>query len=84
MRFEAPMTTTCASPAKPSSSTRSWFSVWSCSRLTPCPERAAPTASSSSMKTIDGECFRASANSLRMRAAPRPAHISTNADALSE
>ena len=84
MRFDAAMTTTCASVPKPSSSTRSWFSVWSCSRLKPWPERAVPTASSSSMKTIAGACFRASANSLRMRAAPRPANISTNADALCE
>ena len=37
-----------------------------------------PTASSSSMKMIAGACFRASANSRRMRAAPSPANISTN------
>ena len=36
------------------------------------------------MKTIAGACFRASAKSLRMRAAPRPANISTNEDALAE
>ena len=36
------------------------------------------------MKTIAGACFRASAKSFRMRAAPRPANISTNADALWE
>ena len=50
----APMTTTWSRRPKPSSSTRSWLSVWSCSRLKPLPLRAAPTASSSSMKTIDG------------------------------
>ena len=41
-----------------------------------------PTASSSSMKTIDGAFLRASSKSLRIRAAPRPANISTNAEAL--
>ena len=35
MRFEAPITTTCARTSNPSSSTSSWFSVWSCSRLKP-------------------------------------------------
>ena len=40
--------------------------------------RAAPTASISSMKMIAGRALRASANSRRMRAAPRPANISTN------
>ena len=54
MRFEAPITITWSPVSNPSSSTRSWFSVWSCSRLKPLPERAAPTASSSSMKMIDG------------------------------
>src|SRR5256885_5801952 len=34
------------------------------------------------MKTIDGAFFRASAKSVRMRAGPRPANISTNEDAL--
>ena len=34
------------------------------------------------MKTIDGAFLRASSKSLRMRAAPRPANISTNAEAL--
>ena len=42
---------------------------------------AAPTASSSSMKMIAGSCLRASRNSRRMRAAPRPANISTNDEA---
>ena len=36
------------------------------------------------MKTIAGAFLRASSNSLRMRAAPRPANISTNDDALAE
>ena len=34
------------------------------------------------MKTIDGAFLRASSNSVRMRAAPSPANISTNDDAL--
>ena len=76
------MTITCSVLAKPSSSTSSWFRVWSCSRLKPWPVRAAPTASSSSMKMIEGAFLRAVAKSLRMRDAPRPANISTNADAL--
>jgi hypothetical protein len=78
------MTITCSVLSKPSSSTSSWFSVWSCSRLKPCPVRAAPTASSSSMKMIAGAFLRAVAKSLRIRDAPRPANISTNADALCE
>ena len=36
------------------------------------------------MNTIEGACFRASAKSFLMRAAPRPANISTNAEALCE
>ena len=34
------------------------------------------------MKTIAGAFLRASSNSLRIRAAPSPANISTNAEAL--
>ena len=36
------------------------------------------------MNTIAGACLRASTKSLRIRAAPRPANISTNDDALAE
>ena len=36
------------------------------------------------MKMIDGAFLRAVSNSLRMREAPSPANISTNADALCE
>ncbi len=78
------MTITCAASSKPSSSTSSWFRVWSCSRLKAPPARAVPTASSSSMKTIAGAFRRASSKSLRIREAPRPANISTKADALWE
>jgi hypothetical protein len=49
--------------------------------LKPCPLRCAPTASSSSMNTIAGAFLRASLKSRRMRAAPRPANISTNDEA---
>ena len=48
------------------------------------PVRALPIASSSSMKMIEGAFFAASWKSLRMRAAPRPANISTNDEALCE
>ena len=81
-RFDAPMMTIWSRWLKPSSSTRSWFSVWSCSRLKPEPVRRVPTASSSSMNTIAGAFLRARSKSLRMRAAPRPANISTKLDAL--
>src|SRR2546423_5488596 len=40
--------------------------------------RFPPTASSSSMKTMAGAALRATRNRRRMRAAPRPANISTN------
>ncbi len=46
--------------------------------------RAVPTASSSSMKTIAGAFLRASSKSLRILAAPSPANISTNEEALCE
>ena len=61
----------------PSISTSSWLSVCSRSELLSEP-RAPPTASISSMKMIAGAALRASANRRRMRAAPRPANISTN------
>ena len=43
--------------------------------------RWAPTASSSSMKMIAGACSRACLNRRRIRAAPKPANISTNEEA---
>ncbi len=63
--------------SNPSISTSSWLSVCSRSEFWSEPRRA-PTASSSSMKMIAGRCSRASANRRRIRAAPRPANISTN------
>ena len=76
-RFEAAMTTRSPVVLKPSISTSSWLSVCSRSELWSEP-RWPPTASISSMKMIAGRCLRASANRRRMRAAPRPANISTN------
>ena len=57
-RFEAAITTTFSAEPKPSSSTSSWLSVWSFSPEMSLP-RVAPTASSSSMKTIAGASLRA-------------------------
>jgi hypothetical protein len=65
---------------KPSISTSSWLSVWSFSPEMSLP-RVAPTASSSLMNTIAWACLRAARNRRRIRAAPRPANISTNDDA---
>jgi hypothetical protein len=79
-RLEAAITTSWPVDAKPSISTSSWLSVCSRSELLSDPRRA-PTASSSSMNTIAGWCLRASSKRRRMRAAPRPANISTNEDA---
>ena len=74
------MTTTLSRASKPSISTSSWFSVWSRSPEMSEP-RCAPTASSSSMKTIAGVFSRASRKSRRIRAAPSPANISMNEEA---
>ena len=74
------MTTRSLVVSKPSISTSSWLSVCSRSELLSEP-RSPPTASISSMKMIAGRCLRAIANRRRMREAPRPANISTNAAA---
>jgi hypothetical protein len=71
------MTMTLSLVSKPSISTSSWLSVWSFSPDASDVPRVAPTASSSSMKMIAGPFLRAILNSRRMRAAPRPANIST-------
>ena len=85
MRFVAAMHTTPASLPNPSSSTRSWFSVWSRSSLPDPPApRGLPMASSSSMKMIEGACFFACEKRSRTRAAPTPTNISTNSDAVRE
>ena len=74
------MTTTSGAEPKPSISTSSWLSVCSRSELLSEP-RSPPTASISSMKMIAGWFSRAILNRRRMREAPRPANISTNAAA---
>src|SRR4029078_13514677 len=79
-RFDAAITTMFSLASKPSISTRSWFRVWSRSPETSLP-RGVPTASSSSMKRIAGALSRASLKRRRIRAAPRPANISTNEEA---
>jgi hypothetical protein len=79
-RFDAAITTTLSRASNPSISTSSWFRVWSRSPEMSDP-RWAPTASSSSMKTIAGAFSRASLNSRRIRAAPSPANISMNDEA---
>src|SRR4051812_17295733 len=79
-RFDAAMTTRSLLVEKPSISTSSWLRVCSRSELLSEP-RSPPTASISSMKMIAGRCLRAIANSRRIRAAPSPANISTNAAA---
>jgi hypothetical protein len=69
--------------SKPSISTRSWFRVCSRSSLATkpaAPDRALPTASSSSMKMMHGaRCF-ACSNRSRTRDAPTPTNISTNSE----
>ena len=67
---------------KPSISTSSWFrvcSLSSCPPPIPVPRRLA-TASISSMNTIHGEFFLASANRSRTLDAPTPTNISTKSD----
>ena len=76
-RLDAAITTSDPVVWKPSISTSSWLSVCSRSEFMSEP-RLAPTASSSSMKMIAVFALRASANRRRIRAAPRPANISTN------
>mmetsp|Transcript_75151 Transcript_75151/g.176431 ORF Transcript_75151/g.176431 Transcript_75151/m.176431 type:complete len:214 (-) Transcript_75151:276-917(-) len=69
-------------PSKPSISVRSWFKV--CSRSSLPPPRPAPrcrpTASISSMNTMQGAFFLACSNRSRTRLAPTPTNISTNSE----
>mmetsp|Transcript_57738 Transcript_57738/g.164011 ORF Transcript_57738/g.164011 Transcript_57738/m.164011 type:complete len:210 (-) Transcript_57738:307-936(-) len=76
-KFVAQMTTTPLFCSKPSSSTSSWFSVILTAVLSRF-ERFEPTASISSMKTMQGACLRASEKRSRMRRAPTPTNISSN------
>ena len=85
-RLVAPMMMTPLRESKPSISARSWFSV--CSRSSWLPTglctRALPSASSSSMNTMQGALASACWNRSRMRAAPTPTNISTNSEPLIE
>src|SRR5207249_742937 len=81
-RFVAPMIFTSPSGLKPSSSARSCMSVRWTSRSpdVAISRRFAPTESSSSMNTIDGDFSRASWNSSRTSRAPSPMYFWTNSD----
>ena len=81
-RFVAAMMMTPSLGSKPSISTRSWLRV--CSRsswppMFPTP-RLRPTASISSMKTMQGAFFLACSNMSRTRLAPTPTKSSTNSE----
>ena len=83
-RLVAPMMMIPLRPSKPSISASSWFSV--CSRSSWLPigvwMRTLPSASSSSMKTMQGALASACEKRSRTRAAPTPTNISTNSDPL--
>ena len=68
--------------SKPSISTKSWFNVCSRSSLPPPypAPRLRPTASISSIKTMQGAFFLACSNISRTRLAPTPTNISTKSD----
>ena len=81
-RFVAAMMMMPSFAAKPSISTSSWLSV--CSRSSWPPPRPAPrwrpTASISSMKTMQGAFFFACSKRSRTREAPTPTNISTKSE----
>ena len=79
-RFVAAMTTMSSVVPKPSSSTRSWFSVCSRSSWLFGPPRDLPIASNSSKKMTPRPSLRAWANSSRIRLAPTPTYFSTNSE----
>ena len=69
--------------SNPSISTNSWFSVWLFSDSAPLPPvLLAPTASISSINTIQGDTFLAFSNSFLTLEAPSPANISINSEPL--
>ena len=81
-RFVAAMTIIPSFTPKPSISTNNWFKVCSLSSWPPpipAPRRLA-TASISSIKTIHGLFFFASANKSLTREAPTPTNISTKSE----
>mmetsp|Transcript_19613 Transcript_19613/g.47904 ORF Transcript_19613/g.47904 Transcript_19613/m.47904 type:complete len:227 (-) Transcript_19613:2771-3451(-) len=76
-------TTTPVCSLKPSISTRSWLSVFSRSSLPPPKPpllRLRPTASISSMNTMQGALCRAFANRSRTREGPTPTNISMKSE----
>ena len=78
----AAITITPSLPSKPSISTSSWFRVCSrssCPPPSPAP-RCLPTASISSIKMMQGECFFACSNISRTLDAPTPTNISTKSE----
>src|SRR5260221_407876 len=81
-RLVAASTMTAWRGSKPSISTRIWLRV--CSRSSLPPPRPAPrwrpTASSSSMKMMQGAAFLARSKRSRTRLAPTPTSISTNSE----
>ena len=81
-RLVAAIRITPSLASKPSISTSSWFRV--CSRSSLPPPRPAPrwrpTASISSMNTMQGACFLACSNMSRTREAPTPTNISTKSE----
>mmetsp|Transcript_67168 Transcript_67168/g.186058 ORF Transcript_67168/g.186058 Transcript_67168/m.186058 type:complete len:230 (-) Transcript_67168:891-1580(-) len=78
-KFVAQMTTIPLFCSNPSSSTRSWLRVILTAVLSRL-DRLEPTASISSMKTMQGACLRASWNRSRIRRAPTPTNISSNSE----
>mmetsp|Transcript_52268 Transcript_52268/g.124670 ORF Transcript_52268/g.124670 Transcript_52268/m.124670 type:complete len:233 (+) Transcript_52268:830-1528(+) len=78
-KFVAQITTTPLFCSNPSSSTSSWFSVILTAVLSLL-DRFDPTASISSMNTMQGACFRASWKRSRILRAPTPTNISSNSD----
>mmetsp|Transcript_53306 Transcript_53306/g.153798 ORF Transcript_53306/g.153798 Transcript_53306/m.153798 type:complete len:255 (+) Transcript_53306:870-1634(+) len=78
-KFVAQITTMPLFCSKPSSSTKSWFSVILTAVLSRF-DRFEPTASISSMKTMQGACFLASWKRSRILRAPTPTNISSNSE----
>mmetsp|Transcript_38130 Transcript_38130/g.118557 ORF Transcript_38130/g.118557 Transcript_38130/m.118557 type:complete len:336 (-) Transcript_38130:762-1769(-) len=78
-KFVAQMTTMPLFCSKPSSSTSNWLRVILTAVLSRF-ERLEPTASISSMKTMQGACLRASWKRSRIRLAPTPTNISSNSE----
>mmetsp|Transcript_14403 Transcript_14403/g.41586 ORF Transcript_14403/g.41586 Transcript_14403/m.41586 type:complete len:230 (+) Transcript_14403:899-1588(+) len=78
-KFVAQITTMPLFCSKPSNSTSSWLRVILTAVLSRF-DRFDPTASISSMKTMQGACFRASWKRSRILRAPTPTNISSNSE----